>query len=41
MIVAEELPYKEISTITGMSENTAEVNSHHALQTPKEVQNND
>ena len=41
MRVAEELPYKEISTITGMSENTAKVNFHHALQTLKEVLNND
>ena len=41
MRVAEELPYKEISTITGMSENTAKVNFHHALQALKEVLNND
>ena len=41
MRVAEELPYKEISTITGMSENTAKVNFHHALKTLKKVLNND
>ena len=41
MRVAEDLPYKEISTITGMSENTAKVNFHHALQKLKEVLNND
>ena len=41
MRVAEELPYKEISSITGMSENTAKVNFYHALQTLKEVLNND
>ena len=41
MRVAEELPYKEISTITGMSENTAKVNYHHALQTLKKVLNNE
>ena len=39
MRIAEELPYKEISTITGMSENTAKVNYHHALQTLKKVLN--
>ena len=41
MRVAEKLPYKEISTITGMSENTAKVNYHHALQTLKKVLNNE
>ena len=41
MRIAEELPYKEISTITGMSENTAKVNYHHALQTLKKVLNNE
>ena len=41
MRVAKELSYKEISAITGMSENTAKVNFHHALQTLKEVLNND
>ena len=41
MRVAEELSYKEISTITGMSENTAKVNIHHAHQKLKEVINND
>ena len=41
MRLAEELPYKEISIITGISENTAKVNFHHALQRLKEVLNND
>ena len=41
MRIAEELSYKEISTITGMSENTAKVNYHHALQTLKKVLNNE
>ena len=41
MRIVEELPYKEISTITGISENTAKVNFHHALQKLKDVLNND
>lgn len=36
MRVSEELSYKEISEITGMSENSAKVNYHHALKTLKE-----
>ncbi len=36
MRVSEELPYKEISEITGMSESSAKVNYHHALNTLKE-----
>ena len=36
MRVSEELPYKEISEITGMSESSAKVNYHHALKTLKE-----
>ena len=41
MRIAKELPYKEISTVTGMSEGAAKVNFHHALQTLKEVLNED
>ena len=41
MRLTEELPYKEISIITGMSENTGKVNFQHALQTLKEILNND
>ena len=36
MRVSEELPYREISEITGMSEGSAKVNYHHALKTLKE-----
>ncbi len=35
MRIVEQLPYKEISSIIGMSEGTAKVNFHHALQTLK------
>lgn len=35
MRIAEELSYKEISDITGMTEGTAKVNYHHALKTLK------
>ncbi len=31
MRIAQELPYKEISLMTGMSEGAAKVNYHHAL----------
>ena len=41
MRVAEELSYKEISAVTGMSEGTAKVNFHHALQSLKKVLNNE
>ena len=41
MRIAEELPYKEISNITGMSEGTAKVNFHHALKTLKDALNNE
>tara|TARA_B100001250_G_C19637866_1_gene716826 strand:+ start:158 stop:676 length:519 start_codon:yes stop_codon:yes gene_type:complete len=37
MRIAKKLSYREISTITGMSEGTAKVNFHHALQTLKDV----
>ena len=40
MRIADELPYKEISNVTGMSESAAKVNFHHALQKLKEVLNN-
>lgn len=36
MRIAQELPYKEISKITGMSVGTAKVNYHHAVQTLKD-----
>ena len=41
MRIAEELPYKQISKITGMSKNTAKFNFHHALQKLKKVFGND
>ena len=41
MRIAEELSYKEISAVTGMSEGTAKVNFHHALQSLKKVLNNE
>ena len=37
MRITGELSYKQISAVTGMSEGTAKVNFHHALQTLKEV----
>ena len=37
MRIVEQLPYKKISSVTGMSEGTAKVNFHHALQTLKNV----
>lgn len=36
MRIAQELPYKDISKITGMSVGTAKVNYHHALTILKE-----
>ena len=39
MRIAEGLSYKEISAVTGMSEGTAKVNFHHALNTLKGVLN--
>ena len=36
MRIAEELSYKEISKITGISEGSAKVNFHHALKTLKQ-----
>ena len=39
MRIAEGLSYKEISVVTGMSEGTAKVNFHHALNTLKGVLN--
>ena len=36
MRIAEELSYKEISKITGISEVSAKVNFHHALKTLKQ-----
>ena len=41
MRVAQELPYREIAQITGMSEGTAKVNFHHALKTLKKWFSND
>ena len=39
MRIAEGLSYKEISVVTGMSDGTAKVNFHHALNTLKGVLN--
>ena len=39
MRIVEQLPYKEISLVTGMREGTAKVNFHHALKTLKDVLN--
>ena len=41
MRVAEEMPYKEIAEVTGMTEGTAKVNFHHAVRSLKEWLNND
>jgi RNA polymerase sigma-70 factor (ECF subfamily) len=41
MRITQELPYKEISEITGMSEGTAKVNYHHAIKTLKKWLNNE
>ena len=41
MRIAKEMPYKEISEVTGMTEGTAKVNFHHALRSLKEWLNND
>jgi RNA polymerase sigma-70 factor (ECF subfamily) len=36
MRIAQEMPYKEISDIMGISENSAKVNYHHAVKALKE-----
>ena len=36
MRIAQDLPYKEISEITGMSVGSAKVNYHHAVSSLKE-----
>ena len=36
MRIAQDLPYKEIAEITGMSVGSAKVNYHHAVSTLKE-----
>ncbi|GIS54573.1 hypothetical protein Ct9H90mP29_16150 [bacterium] len=41
MRIAKEMPYKEISEVTGMNEGTAKVNFHHAVRSLKEWLNND
>ena len=41
MRIAKEMPYKEISEVTGMPEGTAKVNFHHAVRSLKEWLNND
>jgi len=41
MRIAKEMPYKEISEVTGMTEGTSKVNFHHAVRTLKEWLNND
>ena len=41
MRIAQELPYKDIANITGMSEGSAKVNFHHALKTLKKWLNNE
>jgi len=40
MRVIQKLPYKDISKILGISENSAKVNYHHALQKLKDVLGN-
>lgn len=37
MRIAQELPYKEISDILGISEGSAKVNFHHAMNTLKDL----
>jgi len=39
MRIAQELPYKDISEILGISEGSAKVNFHHAMNTLKELIN--
>jgi RNA polymerase sigma-70 factor (ECF subfamily) len=41
MRIAQELPYKDIADMTGMSEGSAKVNYHHALKTLKKWLNNE
>ena len=41
MRITKEMPYKEISEVTGMTEGTAKVNFHHAVRSLKEWLNND
>ena len=36
MRIAEEKPYKEIAEVIGISENSAKVNYHHAVNTLKD-----
>ena len=36
MRIAQEMPYREISEIMGISENSAKVNYHHAVKTLKD-----
>ena len=36
MRIAQEMPYKEISKIMEISENSAKVNYHHAVKTLKD-----
>jgi len=37
MRIAQEMPYKEISKIMRISENSAKVNYHHAVKTLKDL----
>lgn len=39
MRIAQEMPYKEIAKIMGISENSAKVSYHHALKTLKQLLN--
>jgi len=41
MRIAQELPYKDIADMTGMSEGSAKVNFHYALKTLKKWLNNE
>ena len=41
MRIAQELPYKDISAVTGMSVGSAKVNYHHAVQSLKDWLNHD
>ncbi len=41
MRIAQELSYKEIHKVTGLTEGTAKVNFHHALKSLKKIMNNE
>ena len=41
MRIAQELSYKDIHKVTGLTEGTAKVNFHHALKSLKKIMNNE